>query len=553
MGKMKLELRMGDRSQKLVTHASNLIIGKAKDCGLCVPIAWLCERHLEIDQQAGMLRVRTLSDGACVYFDEQSVGRQWFVVPHDATLEVRGPDNQNISLHIVAKVDAESLVLTHDTRSGSIEDYAGAIVATAEGEMAEEPSHPAPTRPEINARAPRDAEETPRKLRRILIALGMIVGLCALGALVYNQYVRISAGNRASQDITIYMDEVDKARAKLDAGDFTAAKTSLMSAEAMVRQHAGWNDQAIEVRQLLNRPEIQYGANGYVTMGGKWVLPEVATAWQAAKLRNNSRIESRLADAKKMLGQRQLADARTVCAEALAMMEDFPAEAKPHFSREMGQDLQKQIENELVAKEMLAKGMVLYKKRWLTPDDKFRTQQQEKGLVEYKSKWMGKADAYAAEQTDKGLVLYGGKWMTPEQKLIAQGYVQFEGKWVMAGVRDNILAQRVAAEQAQKAEAIRLAAVRKEDDRLVESRKEEAYAMSQVFIKKTLKHPESATFSDYSDSRVIVVYKDGWYIVRATLKGENGLGVILGRVYIVKLRPTTGTFWESELADLLDE
>jgi hypothetical protein len=338
----------------------------------------------------------------------------------------------------------------------------------------------------------------------------------------------------------------------MHAGKYVEAKASLDTAQDIARRY-GWNEQLEETRLLYNRPEIQYGANGYEQVGGKWVEPAVAAAWRDAKSKLNPRIDELLQTAQTQFRNKQYTDAEASTAQALALMEQFPKEAQPHPLKESAQTLGQQAKNEAIAGEMRAKGLVLFQSKWMKPEEKFALEQQAKGLALYKGKWMAKEEAFAAEQTDKGLVLYGDKWMTPEQKLIAQGHVQFEGKWVMAGVRDNILAQRAAEERARQAEATRLAAERKEQERLAESRKEDAFAMSQVFIKRTLKHPESATFPDYSDSRVIVVYKDGWYLVRSSLRGENGLGTLVGRIYIVKLRPTTGDTWQCESADLVDE
>jgi hypothetical protein len=59
--------------------------------------------------------------------------------------------------------------------------------------------------------------------------------------------------------------------------------------------------------------------------------------------------------------------------------------------------------------------------------------QKLKGLVDYKGKWMTPEDRLENEQLDKGLVKFKGEWMTPREKFEkeqrAKGLIQFMGRW----------------------------------------------------------------------------------------------------------------------------
>ena len=553
---LEIELRVEQRTQNFKTAARQVVLGKGAGAQLRVPLAWLEDAHLEIRHESGLLRVRTLSPVVRVLSGEEMIDGEWRVLPASCELRVLGSNGQVLELFLAAMSRSGMTVLAETPEVALLPMSSGAILVGVDGEVAAEPET-------LTVQAlppPRQmlAVEYFSSKRLIKWVVGGVV-LLVVAALAFSEWRRSNIRDAVRRDGAQYQQLVDQCREQMLAAKYVEAKTSLDAAQGIARQR-GWNDELEETRLLYNRPEIQYGANGYVLVGRKWVEQAVADAWRDARLKLDPRIDELIKTAQTQLKTNQYIDAQANCAQVLALIEQFPKVARPHPQEATAQMLGRQAKNEAIAGEMLAKGMVLYQEKWVTPDEKFALVQQAKGLVLYKGSWLGKEEAFATAQTDKGLVLYDDKWLTPDQKLIAQGYVQFEGKWVMAVERDNIQAQRAAEERVRQAEITRLAAARKEQEaarteqeRQIERRKQEAFDMSQVFIKKTLKHAESATFPDYTDGRVIVVYKDGWYLVRSPLKGENGAGSIVGRVYIVKLRPTTGAMWESDLADLLDE
>jgi hypothetical protein len=192
---------------------------------------------------------------------------------------------------------------------------------------------------------------------------------------------------------------------------------------------------------------------------------------------------------------------------------------------------------------MLAKGMVFYQNRWMSPDEKFRVQQGEKGLAEYKGQWLPKEEAYANEQKDKGLVLFEGKWITPEQRLQAQGFVLFEDKWMTKEQQEAIIAQRVA----KKKEADELATARKNSEAKASRMGQLAYEKSQEFLKQKLSAGAAATFAAYGDPGITVVLEGGWYLLRAPVQFKKDDGTKMSRDYICQLRPAQGNDWECKV------
>ncbi|MCD6385672.1 hypothetical protein J7M23_07815 [Candidatus Sumerlaeota bacterium] len=84
---------------------------------------------------------------------------------------------------------------------------------------------------------------------------------------------------------------------------------------------------------------------------------------------------------------------------------------------------------ETFARRQREKGLVFYKNQWVEP--------VKAGLVNYKGKWMSKEEKFAIEQKEKGLVLFRGKWVSPAEKaeLIAEEYrakglIHYKGRWV---------------------------------------------------------------------------------------------------------------------------
>ncbi len=538
-------------------NEQKILIGSGAECNLRVPFSWFGPKPIEIQNQAGILRIRSLSDTLTVEARGQSITGEWTLLAEKSDILIKSGQNKvTISLH---SIQSSGAVVLSENRASPNPDavlYSGATVFDVSGNKVEEKplSIPAPT--EIKAHpAPKSHAAWYTAIAVVLVVVTLI-SFFLLGADVFK---RDRQRDQKMAEYKQFRELITTTERLSNEGKYKEAKLTLLDAEKMAQSHA-WQDEINEVRTLMASPEIQFGGNGYEVVHGKWVEPAVAAAWREAESQYDPKIDQLLIKAKSTFEASDYAGARVSCAEAMECMAKFPDAAKPHRRMSEIQQIDKVAENQIVAKDMLAKGMVLYKDRWMTPAEEFRAQQLAKGLAEYKGQWLSKDAAFAAEQTDKGLVLFNGKWMTPDEKKEAEGLVKFEGKWITTAERGAIVGQREKERQAKAAEderkrqeAIQLAEARKKQEAEINKRKPDAYVMSQKFIKDSLKHPLSAEFRPYTDDDVIVVYKDGWYLVKAPVRAENGLGTLISRFYICKLRLKTGDTWESELTSIVDE
>jgi hypothetical protein len=301
---------------------------------------------------------------------------------------------------------------------------------------------------------------------------------------------------------------------------------SLLEAERVARA-AGWENKIELVQEMARRPEIQFGANGYQCIHGKWVDAAAALAWKDAEQQYESKIDQLLVAAGAQMAKSQYAEARVTCAEAVALMDRYPAAGKPHWRLSEATQLDKDAQHQVVSAEMTAKGMVLYNDKWMTPDQRF-----------------------AEIQTARGLVKYNEKWMTPDEKMLAMGNVKVDGRWLTPAEKAALDKERAeaarlaAAERARQAELARLAEIEKQ--------KQDAYIGCQSFVKGQLARPDSAKFPPYNDPGVSVDYSDGWYEVRATVEASTEWGLSRSARFTVKLRRNANGSWEAESTKVAD-
>ena len=76
-------------------------------------------------------------------------------------------------------------------------------------------------------------------------------------------------------------------------------------------------------------------------------------------------------------------------------------------------------------------GYVWFRGEWMTPEEKFRRQQEEIGLYYYErtNEWVSAeelAHRVAEEQREQGFVRYKGNWVKPEE----EGLVEYKGRWM---------------------------------------------------------------------------------------------------------------------------
>ena len=562
-------IRLGHKTRSFDLRQRTITIGKAPGCVLRLHVPWLEDQHLVIDNSDELVRIRCAGLNARARLSGSAMTADWTLLPASGRVTIVGPNGNELLLDfsylqpkhnaVVLQGDAYRVADDGDDQAAPIVtasplDQKGWLdfVLPANGAM--EAGHGASAK--VSA-APKAKKSLLSK--REYAVIGIMVGTLAIAmaAFVYNGHRRAVAADRVTADIQWASARLAQAEELLKRREYVAAKAVLDASEPVANKYDVLSYERSKISYLRGTNEIKLGAAGYVEMEGRWLPAETARAWRTARERDDPKIaslEQRAVDAQKA---KKLDDARLACEDALAVMDSHPV--KPHPKEKALRTLLETVKNEAIAAEMIAKGFVLHDNKWVTPQDKLRFEQLAKGLVEYRGKWLTKDNAFAAEQTDKGLVLHQGRWMTQDEKMKADGFIQFEGKWMKPEEKTALIAQRqeearkeqelIAARkkrQEEEREQARLAAVK------VEEMKDTAYLMSQVFLKRQLKAPASAIFQPYESADVTVVLNDGWYIVKAVVDAQNAFGALLRSTYYSKLRPVPGKpdMWEAQLTFL---
>lgn len=550
-----ISVHIGTGQRTLKLHGNKVIVGSDPACHLVLPFDWVQPRHLIVQQDAGLARIKLGDPRAKAFINGNAIGTTSTVLMPDSVVVIPSAKGWPIKLQFTFKhmpdavMASEAGNLPH-APDEILPDFASLSAIEPQPLFAQPPALSTPTVPPHKP----PSHSSNFKVLAILVIVVLMIG----GAVTFDQLRRAKHDNQFKQDMQLVSDAVTQARSLIDEKKYIQAKEVIDRARQVAGSREELANFAVSLDQLSQRPEIKLGAMGYVQMEGQWLAEQTAKAWKLARERDDPRIEQLYQQAAASLKARaDLEQAHRACEEALAIMGAEPVH--PHPMEHQVTLLRDDIANQQMAEKMTAQGFVLYDHKWVTPEQKFRLQQAERGLVEYKDQWMSREDAFAAEQKDKGLVLYNNKWMTPDEMKIAQGFIQFEGQWITPAHRDQIIAQRKEA-QRQKEEADRQArqeaARRAEAERkrqaAIEARKSDAYTMSQEFVKNILKSPSSARFQSYSSQHVVVVYTDGWYIVKAVVDSQNGFGAMLRATYYCKLRPISGDRWEAD-GTFLDE
>lgn len=565
MPSIHAQIRLGHNTRSFELNHKTITIGRGNSCVLRLHVPWLEDQHLIIDNSDELVRVRCAGPKVRARLSGINLATDWQVLPSPGRITILGPGDDELLLDLsYVEPKHNAVVLQGDAfrvaNSGDGQAATTVTVSPLDQEGWQDPVSPV----EAGAKAPlnttagaKAASNVKQRLlsKREYATIGIIFGILmiAMATVLYNAHRRSAAADLVRADTKWVFDHLAQAEESLQKKEYVAAKAALNAAEPVANKYDSLSAQRNRISELLDTNEIKLGAGGYVKMEGQWLPAKTASAWESARERDDPKIvslEQKALDAQKA---KELDVARLACEEALALMASHPV--KPHPKEKALRTLLETVKNEAIASEMIAKGFVLHKNKWVTPQDKFKLEQIAKGLVEYRGKWVSKGDAFAAEQKDKGLVLHQGRWMSQDEKRTAEGFIQFEGKWIKPAEKTAIIAkrreekrkeeQRLAAErkrlEEQRAQA-RLAAVKAEE------LKATAYLMSQVFVKKQLKAPASAVFQAYGSADVIVVLKDGWYIVKAVVDAQNAFGALLRKVYYSKLRPIAEKpgMWESE-------
>ncbi|MCY2924470.1 MAG: hypothetical protein NT031_03375 [Planctomycetota bacterium] len=549
-----------------------ITIGKSASCNLRLPFPWLHDEHLVIENSNDLVRIRSVAGGECAMMDGRELASDWAILPPSSRVAIPGgPHAHSLLLDFDYKPPKHNAVILQGDASSTTEpacDSPAQLVTASpldqRGWLDWAQADPQPSDTSIAPTASTPVSSCGGKPQgspkaRILVGTALCMFVTIVGLLLYNRHCRRLETEQVKAEMKYVRDHLCQAETLLSKKEYAAAKAALEAAAPLAKRHGDLAYESEMIATLQQSEAIRLGGAGYVRDEGRWLPAETARALAAARERDDPKIASREREAADALKAGKCDDARLACEEALALMASFPV--KPHPKEKAITDLLEAAKAQAQAAEMTAKGYVLYQNKWVTPDQKFRLEQQARGLEEYRNKWMTKDEAFAAKQTDKGLVLFGGQWMTPDDKMIAQGYAQFEGQWVKAEEKARIIAKREADAQLEQA---RLAAEQARQDEERERARQEAaraeklkaaaYSMSQEFIKKKLKAPASAIFQPYASDDVTVLYKDGWFLVKAPVDSQNSYGAMLRGTYISKLRPIPGSasMWEAEATFMVD-
>lgn len=314
------------------------------------------------------------------------------------------------------------------------------------------------------------------------------------------------------------------------AGNYEEAEKQLLEARRLLAPHGTMSTEHGEICDLLQTPEIKHGAHGKKKLDGEWHDAALVDATVAARRRDDLRLNQLHTQARSALAAKRSADGLMAVKEARAIVEQHPVRTHPLLPQLAS--VEADLNNQAVAAEMTAKGMVLFQGRWMTPEQKYHLEQQARGLELYKGQWLPQAEAFTRMQQDKGLELYKGRWVPRDEKMRAEGYVHFDGRWMKPEERASIIAQR----ETERKEQERKRAEERERARAVEADKENAYRASHEFVKDRLKAPASARFQAYGSRHVHVRYEDGWFHVLAVVDAQNGFGALMRLDYVCKLR-----------------
>lgn len=538
MPAIQIIVRLGD-STKSFTGTKRLIsVGRSTRNDLVLPFPFVQDDHLLIENNATGMRIRTMGTEARATAEGKAIGGSWVAIASPGHVEIPTSNGNKLRLDVMWTEPRLSAMILRDAEAApqSLEGAGGVSVLSQSrltaGKGYSDGNFAAADMDASNSASPPTAPWWAS--RRVTIPMvGGIYVVLIVGALAFNRVQIAKERQRLADDTQFVSAKIESANNLIRSGNYSAAKSDLDAAEPVAKRVPQLADALADIGKIRAKPEIQYGATGYVLVGDQWILEQTAKEMKAQRERDDPKIAELERSAAENLAAGKYDDALSACQQALALMRAETAQPHPREAAVTAQI--DRIKNQSISASMTAKGLVLYDGRWITPDEKFKLEQKAKGLELYDGQWMNREQiAEAKDRAAQGLVLYDGKWMTPDQKKEAQGLVKFEGEWVKAADRDATLAKRKAEEVAQKAEQAR-----------ADSQKKIAYSKSQFFLREKEGLPASAHFPEFDSDKVTVVEDQGWFIVQGvvTLGGENGKA----KTYYCKLRPkSVGTEWEAD-------
>lgn len=313
------------RFQSFQTPSRRIVLGRGVTCNLKVPLSWLPEEVLEIQNTPELLRVRSLQPEAAVTTMGRPLSEGWQLLPDRAKLRLQlGGYRMDIELQ-GARSSGPAMLIPEHSEAFSHTGISGATLMTADGDVLQEEAPPTQTPEQVFV--PKERQRT--WLHLAPWAAFFSLGLVILGLLGYSSFREFQKRARHEARFKQLCALIAKANDDLQNGGYEQAKTSLLDADKIARQD-GWNDQVEQIRALFQQPEIQYGAAGLRPLNGKWVTPGVITSWHDAEQKygeNLRKLEKEIPDE---IAAGDFMNAKLHCAEAMTLLNAYPDEGQPH-------------------------------------------------------------------------------------------------------------------------------------------------------------------------------------------------------------------------------
>ena len=338
MPRLEFSIRFGPQERLYALERTSIIIGRDPHADLVVPAAWMEPYHLAVERVDDVLRIRRCSARAKVEVAGRPIGGEWELVDNNAEVRLRGPGNRHLDIR-VRLVGVGPLKINHvpQTSAGLAEDH-GALVITD--------GSPVPAEQEQSGRGPFGGPSISRERQKLgfpyslfadrsnlpfvitVLAVVMIV-LPAFTAMMWQAHARAAWVQRHDADARLVQDQLDLAIDQMVQGRYTDAQRTLDTAQATIARYPDFTHEAAVLADLRASPEMQYGVKGYVQVDSQWLPPEVAHAWQAARVRDDPKIAELEAKAVAARQRGDVKEALMACEEALAIIEGHPVKTHP--------------------------------------------------------------------------------------------------------------------------------------------------------------------------------------------------------------------------------
>jgi GTPase SAR1 family protein len=125
-----VKVRFGQKSRTFLLREAEITIGKAKECTLSIPLPWLQDKHLVIDNAAGAVRIRAAEEEAAARLMNRTLTGEWVLLPDRSLVAVPCPDGMELELQFVMANQRHDEVVAFEGKDG-VDDGCRSQVVTA--------------------------------------------------------------------------------------------------------------------------------------------------------------------------------------------------------------------------------------------------------------------------------------------------------------------------------------------------------------------------------------------------------------------------------------